>query len=108
MPWTSIPQTYGDYAGEQIEGTLGKVGKPVGDGLSTAVAPVGNVVGGVVKPVMILGDTMNDAPEWGPRVETSARDTAGNLIDKGKETLRLDQDKKSNAESSQNDNDTKP
>ena len=59
----------------------------MGQGLSHAVAPVGNVVGAVVKPVMILGDATNDAPKWGPGVESSARDTAGNLLQQGKEAL---------------------
>ena len=105
-PWTSIPETYGNYAGDKIEGTVGVVGKPVGQGLSHVVAPVGNVVGGVVKPVMILGDTMNDAPEWGPRVETSARETAGKLVDSGKEMLSLGQKKKGNADGGKDDRDT--
>ena len=86
--WASLPQTYGDAAGEKIEDTLGTIGKPVGQGLSHAVAPVGDVVGAVVKPVMILGDATNDAPEWGPGVESSARNTAGSLLDQGKEALK--------------------
>ena len=97
-----MPETYGNYAGGKVEGTLGVVGKPTGEGLSHAVAPVGNVVGGVVKPVMILGDTMNDAPQWGPGVESSARETAGNLLDSGKKTLGLGQESKGDAEKSEN------
>lgn len=90
-PWYSVPQVYGDYAGDKIKGTVGQVGQPVGEGLSHAVAPVGNVVGSVVQPVMILGDTMNDAPKWGPELEGSARDTAGKWLDQGKETLKKGQ-----------------
>ena len=55
---------------------------------------------------MILGDTMNDAPNWGPGVETSARETAGQLVDRGKETLKLGQEGKKNAERDEHRKDT--
>ena len=92
-----MPRVYGDYAGDQIKGTVGKVGEPAGEGLSHVVAPIGNVVGGVVQPVMILGDTMNDAPKWGPELEGSARDTASNWLGQGKEALKTGQEGAENA-----------
>ena len=52
---------------------------------------MGDVVGAVVKPVMILGDVTNEAPKWGPDVESSARETAGSLLDKGKEAMEKGQ-----------------
>lgn len=85
--WLSKPQEYGNAAGESIQNTLGKVGEPLGNGLSYAVAPVGNVVESVVGGVMKAPDVLNDAPEWGGNAETQARDTAGKIMDQGKDVL---------------------
>ena len=81
--YLSKPQQYGNAAGDSISGTLGKVGQPVGDGLSYVAAPVGNVVGSVVGGVMKAGDVLNDAPQWGGDAETKVRDTAGDVMTKG-------------------------
>ena len=70
----------------------------MGQGLSHVVEPVGDMVGAVVKPVMILGDVTNDAPTWGPGVESSARNTGGILLDQGKEALKKGQETTKKAE----------
>ncbi|KAL9113622.1 MAG: hypothetical protein Q9227_002360 [Pyrenula ochraceoflavens] len=64
---------YGNAAGDKIEGTLGKVGQPVGKGLGYATKPVGSlvepVVGGLMKSGNAFGSLVKE--EYGkPDSET--------------------------------------
>ena len=75
-----------------MESTLGKVGQPVGKGLSYATAPVGNVVDSLVGGVMRGGELANDAPKHGEGVESSIRDMAGKLTGQAQEVMDKGQD----------------
>lgn len=50
------PQRYGDAAGEKIDSTVGVVGHPVGKGLATVTAPVGNIVDSAVGGLTRAGE----------------------------------------------------
>ena len=88
----TAPQRYGDAAGESIDNTLGKVGHPLGTGLSYATAPVGNVVDSLVGGVMRSGELAQEVPEWGAGVGQTVRDYAGTLTGQGQEALQQGQE----------------
>ena len=51
---------YGNAAGDKIQGTLGKVGEPLGKGLGFAAKPVGGLVEPLVGGVMKSGSEFNN------------------------------------------------
>ncbi len=57
----SAPGNFGNSAGEKIQGTLGKVGGPVGKGLETVAAPVGGLIDPLVGGVFRAPDGMKNA-----------------------------------------------
>ncbi|KAK4691080.1 hypothetical protein P7C71_g5845, partial [Lecanoromycetidae sp. Uapishka_2] len=61
----SAPGNFGNSAGDKIQGTLGKVGQPVGKGLEYAAAPVGGIVeplvGGLFKAPQNFGQASEEA-----------------------------------------------
>lgn len=75
--WLSKPESYGNKAGDTISSTLGKVGQPVGKGLSYGTAPVGNIVDSLVGGVMRSGEMANDAPQHGEGIEKTIGDKVG-------------------------------
>ena len=52
--------SYGNQAGDKLQGYLNPVGKPVGKGLETATKPVGSLVDPLVGGVMRAGKMWGD------------------------------------------------
>ena len=57
----SAPGNFGNAAGDKIQGTLGKVGGPVGKGLETIAAPVGGLIDPLVGGVFRAPDSLKNA-----------------------------------------------
>lgn len=65
----SAPGNFGNSAGAKIQGTLGKVGGPVGKGLSTVAAPVGGIIDPLVGGVFRAPDTLKNATQQTEEVD---------------------------------------
>ena len=65
----SAPSNFGNSAGEKIQGTLGKVGGPVGKGLETVAAPVGGLIDPLVGGLFRAPDAMQNAKGETEKVE---------------------------------------
>ncbi|RVX68371.1 hypothetical protein B0A52_07371 [Exophiala mesophila] len=59
-PWMSKPESYGNAAGDKIEGFLSPVGNVTGKAFETGAAPVGSLVDGTVGSVMRMGKGFGD------------------------------------------------
>ncbi|KAL9098145.1 MAG: hypothetical protein Q9163_006139 [Psora crenata] len=92
--WVGAPQHYGNQAGEKVQGTLGKVGEPVGKGLSYAAAPVGSIVDPVVGGVMRSGELAHDSPKEDGSLDDKVRQLAGRVTGQGQEETRKGQEVK--------------
>ncbi|CAF9938207.1 hypothetical protein IMSHALPRED_000722 [Imshaugia aleurites] len=57
----SAPGNFGNSAGDKIQGTLGKVGGPVGKGLETVAAPVGGLIDPLVGGLFRAPDALKNA-----------------------------------------------
>lgn len=57
----SAPGNFGNTAGDKIQGTLGKVGGPVGKGLETVAAPVGGLIDPLVGGLFRAPDSLKNA-----------------------------------------------
>ena len=77
----SAPQSYGNAAGEKIQGALGKVGNPVGKGLETAAKPIGGiidpVVGGLFRAPEAFGNAADSDAKQKKQDEEDHRPIAG-------------------------------
>lgn len=70
----SAPSNFGNAAGDKIQGTLGKVGGPVGKGLETIAGPVGGLVDPLVGGVFRAPDAMKNAQRETEGVERHNED----------------------------------
>lgn len=65
----SAPGNFGNSAGEKIQGTLGKVGGPVGKGLETIAGPVGGLIDPLVGGVFRAPETLKNAAAESDKVD---------------------------------------
>lgn len=65
----SAPGNFGNSAGDKIQGTLGKVGGPVGKGLGTIAGPVGGLIDPLVGGMFRAPETLKDATRESEEVE---------------------------------------
>lgn len=65
----SAPGNFGNSAGDKIQGTLGKVGGPVGKGLETVAAPVGGLIDPLVGGVFRAPETLKNATQETEKVD---------------------------------------
>ena len=70
----SAPGNFGNSAGEKIQGTLGKVGGPVGKGLETIAAPVGGLIDPLVGGVFRAPDSLKNAAQQTEKVDKHNED----------------------------------
>ena len=72
----SAPGNFGNAAGDTIQGTLGKVGNPVGKGLETVAKPVGGLVEPIVGGLFKAPENFAHATDASKDVETHNDDLA--------------------------------
>lgn len=65
----SAPGNFGNSAGDKIQGTLGKVGGPVGKGLETVAAPLGGLIDPLVGGVFRAPETLKNATQETEKVD---------------------------------------
>ncbi|CAD6582306.1 MAG: hypothetical protein ASARMPRED_000928 [Alectoria sarmentosa] len=65
----SAPGNFGNTAGEKIQGTLGKVGGPVGKGLETIAGPVGGLIDPLVGGMFRAPETLKNATQESEKVD---------------------------------------
>ncbi|KAF6220087.1 hypothetical protein HO133_003218 [Letharia lupina] len=65
----SAPGNFGNSAGDKIQGTLGKVGGPVGKGLETVAAPVGGLIDPLVGGLFRAPETLKNATQESEKVD---------------------------------------
>lgn len=70
----SAPGNFGNAAGDKIQGTLGKVGGPVGKGLETIAAPVGGLIDPLVGGISRAPDTLKNAMQESEKVDQHNED----------------------------------
>ena len=70
----AAPGNFGNSAGEKIQGTLGKVGGPVGKGLETVAAPVGGLIDPLVGGVFRAPDSLKNAVQQTENVDKHNED----------------------------------
>ncbi len=70
----SAPGNFGNSAGDKIQGTLGKVGGPVGKGLETVAAPVGGLIDPLVGGVFRAPDSLKNAAQETENVDKHNED----------------------------------
>ena len=72
----AAPGNFGNSAGEKIQGTLGKVGGPVGKGLETVAAPVGGLIDPLVGGVFRAPDSLKNASQQTEKVDKENEELA--------------------------------
>lgn len=65
----SAPGNFGNSAGDKIQGTLGKVGGPVGKGLETIAGPVGGLIDPLVGGMFRAPETLKNATQESEKVD---------------------------------------
>lgn len=70
----SAPGNFGNSAGDKIQGTLGKVGGPVGKGLETIAGPVGGLIDPLVGGVFRAPENLKNATEASDEVDKHNED----------------------------------